>query len=337
MTHEFKKILQAYIVAKAAHIKTVLATVVALDGSSYRRPGVRMLIREDGKMIGAVSGGCVEKEVCWQAESVFKTGRPKTMIYDGRYRLGCEGILYILLEPFEPNNELINTFDKIVAKRESFRIYSYFLKKESMHEGFGSILVFDGALFAFRDGFLADLQKTKVFEQQMLPCFRLIIVGAEHDAVQLSSYASLTGWEVTIVAPSSEEKNISDFPGASEFISCRAEDFDTSIIDEQTAVLLMTHGYVKDLKYLLNLRDTLPVYIGLLGTSNRREKLLGELIERHPEVSDRFFDRIHGPAGLSIGAETAQEIAISILSEILSVTRSQEPMPLHKKLGTIHE
>ncbi len=82
--------------------KAVLASVVALEGSSYRRPGVRMLLLEDGHMTGAVSGGCVEKEIFRQSESVFRTGIPKMMTYDGRYRLGCEGILYILLEPFRP-------------------------------------------------------------------------------------------------------------------------------------------------------------------------------------------------------------------------------------------
>ena len=97
MTHELKKIVKAYQQAKENGITTVLASVVALEGSSYRRPGVRMLILSDGRMIGAVSGGCVEKEIQRQAQTVFSSGNPIMMTYDGRYRLGCEGILFILI------------------------------------------------------------------------------------------------------------------------------------------------------------------------------------------------------------------------------------------------
>ncbi len=100
MTHEFKKIIKGHQNAQNLGLQSVIATVVALNGSSYRRPGVRMLITENGNMIGAVSGGCVEKEILKQSFSVFKTGMSKVMTYDGRYRLGCEGVLYILLEIF---------------------------------------------------------------------------------------------------------------------------------------------------------------------------------------------------------------------------------------------
>ena len=127
MTHELKKIVSAYEAAQKSGIKAVLATVVALKGSSYRRPGVRMLVLENGKMIGAVSGGCVEKEVFRQSKRVFETGVSKVMTYDGRYRLGCEGILYILLEPFKPNTLFLNTFWEAINKRQSFEVSSRFL------------------------------------------------------------------------------------------------------------------------------------------------------------------------------------------------------------------
>ena len=126
MTHEFKKIVQNYIKIREKGLKTVLATVVKLDGSSYRRPGVRMLISEDGQMTGAVSGGCVEKEVLRQSQGVFNDGVAKIMTYDGRYRLGCEGILYILLEPFSVDDDFITAFKSNLKSRVSFNIKSYF-------------------------------------------------------------------------------------------------------------------------------------------------------------------------------------------------------------------
>ncbi|HET8736606.1 MAG TPA: XdhC family protein [Pricia sp.] len=342
MTHELKKIIDAFRAAKNEKLKTVLATVVALEGSSYRRPGVRMLIREDGKMMGAVSGGCVEKEVQLQAQSVFSDGIPKMMTYDGRYRLGCEGILYILIEPFGPDTAFLNAFDTLLKNRAPFRITSHFSKKEGPNAVLGTLFQMDDLEIPIRDSFEVDMNTDKtegiveIFEQEMEPRFKLVIVGAEHDAVQLCLYASLTGWEVEIVAAASEQKRITDFPGAEKFTAVEPEMVSAAGIDGQTAVMVMTHSYVRDLKYLLALTNARPVYLGLLGPSERRERLLGECIERHPEVSDVFIDSIHGPAGLNIGAETAQEIALAIMAEILSVSRDKKPMMLKNKSGRIH-
>ncbi|MUH36781.1 XdhC/CoxI family protein [Zobellia amurskyensis] len=335
MTHELKNIIRAYKAAKEKKQKTVLATVVALEGSSYRRPGVRMLIREDGKRVGAVSGGCVEKEIVRQAETVFTDDMPKMMIYDGRYRLGCEGILYILIEPFVPSITFLDAFEFTLKSRKKFKIISSFTKEEGSYTDLGSFFVFNGEKIGLKDDAVLSSDRA-VFEQQMNPCFKLIIIGAEHDAVQLCSYASLTGWEVTIVVSAAEEKSITDFPGANLFLTEEPETLSIDTIDNQTAIVLMTHSYVRDLKYLLAIKESSPVYLGLLGPAKRREKLLNEFMEHYPEVSDAFFDVIHGPAGLDIGAETAQEIAMAILSEILSVTRNKEPIMLKNKLGRIH-
>ncbi|SHI87520.1 XdhC family protein [Pseudozobellia thermophila] len=335
MTHELKKIIKAYRNAKEQGKKTVLATVVALEGSSYRRPGVRMLITDDGTMIGAVSGGCVEKEIARQAQGVFASQVPKMMTYDGRYRLGCEGILYILIEPFAPDEAFVRAFDGVIRDRKRFKIVSAFAKEEGENAGLGSFFIFENQEFGARPS-LKRADGVQLFEQLLPPCFKLVIIGAEHDAVQLCSFASLAGWEVTIVASANEEKNIGDFPGADHFFSVEPETMPVDIIDGQTAVVLMTHSYVRDLKYLLAIKETEPVYFGLLGPATRRERLLDEFIEYYPEVSDSFFDRVYGPAGLNIGAETAQEIAISIISEILSVTRKTEPMMLKDKSGRIH-
>ena len=120
MTHEIKNLLDLIWKAQQLGVKSVLATVVALDGSSYRRPGVRMLIQENGKTFGAVSGGCVEKEVQRQAQSVFETSVPKVMTYDGRFRLGCEGIIHILIEPIRLTEDLKAKFEKGIQPASNF-------------------------------------------------------------------------------------------------------------------------------------------------------------------------------------------------------------------------
>lgn len=335
MTHELKRIFQDYILNKELGQRSVLATVVALDGSSYRRPGVRMLIREDGKMTGAVSGGCVEKEVLRQATSVFENGNPKMMTYDGRFRLGCEGILYILIEPFEPSPELVLAFNDSIISRNHFSLTSHFRKEYGNHDGLGTVFNLTKASFELQMGRKTN-QLNQVFEQNLSPCFKLLIIGGEHDAVRLSQLALNMGWEVTVSTVPSEDKLITDFPGIDELWNVEPSELPIENIDAETALILMTHSYVKDLKYLLALKDTRPGYFGLLGPSKRREKLFGEFMELYPEVEPNFFEQIHGPAGINIGAETPEEIAIAILSEILAVIRKQEPMLLKDKQTGIH-
>ena len=335
MTHEFKDIVEAHLKAKKDGLKTVLASVVALDGSSYRKPGVRMLIIENNEMIGAVSGGCVEKDILRQSQSIFLDGQSKMMTYDGRYRLGCEGILYILLEEFKPKESFFDAFVKCLETRQEFVIQSNYLKKEGLTKGIGTTLEIEGQAYSLSNIGMSE-SITLQFTQKMPPCFNLMIFGTEHDAVKLCQLASFNGWEVTVVSGPLESKTIKNFPGATAFYSISPDDLELNSIDSETAVVLMSHNFANDLKYLLELKDTRPVYIGMLGPSHRREKLLSQFLEYCPDVDEQFLELIHGPAGLNIGAETPQEIAISILSEILSVVRSQTPMALKEKVGGIH-
>ena len=164
MLHELKDIIRSAKIAQSLGIKTALASVVSLDGSSYRRPGVRMSIQENGKMIGAVSGGCVEKEVLYKAQSVFSKGIPKIMSYDGRYRLGCEGILYILIEPFYIENEFLNQFSKALKNRESIEINSFFIKNDDAIGNFGSQCVFQHQeTHSFYEKFIVSIIGTSIY------------------------------------------------------------------------------------------------------------------------------------------------------------------------------
>jgi len=342
MIHEFKAILRDASEAKKAGIKTVLASVVDLDGSSYRRPGVRMLVREDGRMTGAVSGGCVEQEVFRQSAEVFQKGTPKMMTYDGRYRLGCEGILYILLEPLDASTELIKAFDDCLKFRKSFQLISYY-KNQPGQVKFGGTLALFEADFTVSISATGNIKRSasvaslKCFNQTIHPRTRLIIFGAEHDAAQLSMYAAFTGWEVTIIVPSDNTKTQRDFPGAHSLLHLDPYEMDRLKIDGNTAVVLMYHNFARDFKYLIWLTRHSPAYIGLLGSAKRRNKLIDALIAEAPQVEHHWIDLLYGPAGINIGAETPQEIAISIISEILTVIRDQHPISLRDKRGSIHD
>lgn len=338
MTHEFITLIKGYKKAKKEGLKTVLATVVACEGSSYRRPGVRMLIDENGNLTGAVSGGCVEKEVVRQATPVFNTGKPVIMVYDGRYRLGCEGIIYILIEAFNPSKKFLKAFALSVEKRNTIKAKVYFtLDNTSENKGF--------TIFEFNPDYAEkvcsactglSLESHQLFSQNFSPVTRLVIIGAEHDAVKLCAQASLMGWEVWMVASETDPRSIANFPGASKLLNADATSLSVEGFGENTAVILMTHSFVRDLQYLHSLKDASPFYLGLLGPSARREKLLNTYLEHYPDCNTAFFDHIYGPAGLNLGTETPQEIAVSIIAEILSVMRVTKPFHLKDKQGKIH-
>ncbi len=335
MTHEFKEIIKQTIINQQNGIQNVLATVVDLDGSSYRKPGVRMLLSSNQKMLSAVSGGCVEKVIQRRAQSVFKDRKSKIMTYDGRYRLGCEGILYILLEPITISSEFIESFSNVLSKRELFSIQSYYTKEDEVFGDFGSIIKFkNGKEFSFSEAKID--QNNLLFSQNLTPLFRLWISGGEHDAVKLCAQATQLGWEVDVITSIKDPKQLSDFPQANSVIDQTPETIELSDVNEHTAVVIMNHNFTYDLRWLVKLQEQKPVYIGVLGAAKRREKLLNELFDFTPEVTDEFLEKIHTPAGLNIGAETPEEIALSILAEILSVVRNKEVFSLKKISGKIH-
>ncbi|QWX85293.1 XdhC family protein [Cellulophaga sp. HaHaR_3_176] len=334
MTHEFKKIISAFLSANKNGIKSVLVTVVALEGSSYRKPGVRMLLLENEQMVGAVSGGCVEKEIIRQSKSVFETSIPKIMTYDGRYRLGCEGVLYILIEPINLSTLFLETFSKAIQNRELFKISSYYKKEEAIDSSFGTKVQFQSKTIPICLTHSIN-NEINVLEQNMKPCFRLLIFGTEHDAVILSTLAANMGWEVIVFANPADEKKAEYFPGIFDFQLFTPDTFISKNIDAQTAIVLMNHSYSKDLSFLKALKNCEVAYIGILGPAARREKILNELIENNLDIEDQFIEAIYGPSGLNIGSITPQEIAISIIAEILTVIRKETPISLRNKINSI--
>jgi xanthine dehydrogenase accessory factor len=337
MTNEIKQLIQIAASWQLSGKKIVMATVVHLVGSSYRRPGVRMIISDHDDTFGAVSGGCVEKNIQQEAQSVFSTGRSKIMNYDGTLRLGCEGTIYLLLEPFHVSVELLETFNNVLEKREFFKTEAYYYSSVGEHHGIGSLLILKNKTFPINPSFRQNqIIDQDCFSQTFPPIFQLHIFGAEHDAVHLCKAAQMLGWEITIVAPPDESKSIDFFPGAKCLITPAFDNMDTSGFDDQTAIILMSHSFNKDVQYLMALRNTQPAYFGLLGPKRRRDRVLSKFLDYFPDTSPEFFEQIHGPAGINIGAENPSEIAVSILAEILSTIRNKEPLALKDKIGSIH-
>lgn len=332
MIHEFKAILKAYSQQEPQQ-KAVLATIVEVKGSAYRREGTRMLVFENGDTVGAISGGCVEKEVVLQSASIFERKQHyKIMAYDGRYRLGCEGVIYILLEAFSISKENIELIQQYFKKRISFNIVSYFDIQKNKTNGYGSVIQLGAHKSISVSGQPVTITKNlSSYTQLIQPGFRLWIIGAEHDALPLCNFAVNLGWEVTVVASPQHPKTPKDFPLAHQIINDAFHTINLDHIDKQTAIVLMQHNFAKDLRALMALKNTTPAYIGVLGSVTRKERLLNAFIERYLEVEDEFLAQIYGPAGINIGAETPEEIAISIITEILAIARKSKVQHLSFK------
>jgi xanthine/CO dehydrogenase XdhC/CoxF family maturation factor len=338
MLYELKEIIQHAIINQEKGLQNILVTVVDLKGSAYRKPGVRMLISSDNSYVGAVSGGCVEKEIIKRAQSVFASNTAKVITYDGRYRLGCEGILYLLIEPLVISKPLLNAFTTALENRETLQIDAYYKKQDEAIGNYGSVLRFkNGQEYTLSASLnLESTNTTAVYTQELPPLFKLLIIGGEHDAIKLCKIAADLGWQVAVITAAKDSKLITDFPGADRLTGATPETIQFSNIEENTAIVLMNHSYVQDLKYLIQLTKYQPKYIGILGAPNKREKLFTELFEFAPETTESFLDCIYTPAGLNIGAKTPEEIAISIIAEILTVLREKDAASLRELKGNIY-
>ena len=329
MTHELKEIFDAFHVNQAHGFSSALVTVVDLNGSSYRKPGVRMLINSDNQMTGAISGGCVEKEILRQAIPVFESSVAVIMTYDGRFRIGCEGLLYILIEPFQPSEVLVKMFQNAVIQRDHIQTISYYTKETGTFKDIGTV-------FQFKEGLIPVYphqinQDNLTFHHSLPPCFRLYIMGGEHDALQLAKQSLLMGWEVEMILPITDNQLITSLTEGIPIHRVAPEEVSQFSFDSNTAVVLMSHNFAKDLNYLLQFHKihsvttiNTPLYIGILGSKLRMEQLMNGLLDRVPDITEDFLDTLHGPAGLHIGGITPQEISISIISEIVGILRNKK-------------
>ena len=343
--------------------KAALATVVKVEGSSYRRPGARMLITDDGNLTGAISGGCLEGDALRKALSAIHQGKNKLVTYDTTdeddakfgVQLGCNGIVHILFEPIF-NDEAINPIEVLKAangRRENCVIATLFSIEQK--EQPGTALLFrenecleklpaeiSGAVK--NDSF--DVLKLHIsrFENYSIagnefdaflefvpPPIQLIIAGAGNDAQPLAEMGNILGWEAIVADGRQTHCSTQRFPKAKQVLVAKPEQLLPQIeIDGQTAFVLMTHNYNYDLALLKLLLETNAPYIGTLGPKKKLIRMLEEL----NKVEEEF--RVHGPIGLDIGAETAEEIAISIIAEIKAVLTGASAGMLKEKKSPIH-
>jgi xanthine dehydrogenase accessory factor len=370
---ELAEIIKAYDAAKLSRKQSVLATIVHLDGSSYRRPGARMLVLEDGQMIGAISGGCLEGDALKKALLTFTEKKSRLITYDTSdeddssigVQLGCEGVIQVLFEYLDYNNP-INTIEllrKAVSKRQNsvlVTLYDLSNKKADqtgacfLQEENGSV---QGSLPSFINKESIQKNIDEVFEtarsifteykvnekplQGFIEFFQmpvsLVVVGAGNDAIPLMQMADILGWDIRVVDGRKTHAKTDRFINACQvLVSKPAAVLEQLPIDHRTCFVLMTHNYQYDLQMLKALLPLSIPYIGVLGPRKKLQKMLDQLSLEGMNVGEEQLSKIYGPTGLDIGAETPEEIASSIISEIQAVLNKKNAQMLKWKSDSIH-
>ena len=342
-----------------------LATVVRTTGSTYRKPGARMLVAPDGSTTGMVSGGCLEREIAEHGQRVLRQGKPVLLNYDTRRLLGCNGSLDLLVEPVVPAEEqtsdhLFTTAQDCLARRHSLVATTVFeTAGAAVREPLGTLplLAEDGAVFSlakdFPDQFRAEGSRlfhagrplerryevhggeVSVLLDNVTPPVRLIICGGGPDVTPVATLASQIGWEVTVIShPTQDPPDLAP--------RCRLQ-VDTPEVavaglrpDSRTACVVMTHQYGRDLAWLSGLLPLGLRYVGLLGPRQRCRGILGTLISEVGFTDESALDALHSPVGLDIGADGPWEIALSIISEVKAVLSGREGGSLRNRQGAIH-
>lgn len=343
---ELKEIVKAYDLATAGGKTAVLATVVHLEGSSYRRPGARMLVSEDGLMTGAISGGCLEGDALKKALLTFSDQRTRLITYDTSdeadatvgIQLGCEGIIQILFEYI--NNHIstnpIELIRKAIAKRQKAAIVTVFDLKNKQAQQIGTCAIFEQDLMDQLPDALKQYT-TDVLVQYIEPSITLVIIGAGNDAIPLMQMATILGWEVKVVDGRQTHAKQDRFINACQVLVSKPESvLEQMIIDHRTFFVLMTHNYQYDLQMIKALLNVETTYIGLLGPKKKFNRIIEDLQKEGIVPTLEQLAKVYGPTGLDIGAETSEEIASSIIAEIQAVINGRDGAMLKLKQNQIH-
>lgn len=343
MDYALTELVRFFAAAKRHSEPLALATILRTEGSTYRKAGARVLIAADGRSSGLLSGGCLEADLRARARRALANLRPERVWFDTRENddpvwglgMGCEGAVDVWLQPTTAADHYpLISYLKNCLETETAGTIATVVGGEATAEELG-VNGFPGMdfgtgpqaalcrLLAACTTTRPELRRLRVGERELevfvapvgLPP-RLLLCGGGPDAIPLNMFGSALGWHVTIYDHRSAYAAREHFPQARQVLlgfpnELRARlnpaDFDAAVI--------MSHHLPSDVAYLKCLTENPPAYIGLLGPPARRQRLFAEAGEPPPAVAAR----IHGPAGLDIGADSPETIALAIVAQIQAV------------------
>jgi xanthine/CO dehydrogenase XdhC/CoxF family maturation factor len=315
-----------------------LVTVVAIEGSAYRRPGARMILTASGQRAGTVSGGCLEaeiaKKVWWLTEQGPSLQRYSSFFDDDGdmpYGLGCGGTVIVLLERGAPAAASLEALRRSVEDRTESVIVT-----DTGTNSPGTALILNDAgdvlyersanpeattpaIEALRTG--KSSHEGEYFVELVAPPPAITIFGAGNDALPLVEFTAALGWHVTIADDRSNLTRPERFPQAAKVGSL---DPALASLGPDDAAVLMTHSYEQDSKVLRALLTREMKYIGILGPRRRTEHLIGEIAPKLELTPSECVARLHTPVGLDLGGHSPAAIALAIAAELQAVFANRE-------------
>lgn len=367
---DLENILPLWHELEAAEADYVLATVVEVDGPSYRKPGARMLIAADGRRAGTVSGGCLEAEVAkrawWLTESGPVVERYSTAADDGDmpYGSGCGGVVYVLLERRATAASLLRALETAFHARLPLSIATVLTGPEIGKRSFAGPRVasnnvrasnsdaLESHLHALAMKVLERIQptdqcvsvdgvSTRVWVDYRAARPGLWVFGAGDDAKPIVQLARQLGWFVAIADGRSHLATRNRFPAADAVITLPISELPQNhqftALKPTDAAILVTHSFDQDSRILATFfaRQAMPAYVGVLGPQRRTREVLAEAarllnLEDTPEHIEQWLAQLHAPTGLDIGAETPAAIALSIVAEIQQTLNNGSALPLRQ-------
>ncbi len=360
---EIRQIIQLYDQLKVADVPAALAVVVEVEQSSYRRVGARLLVAEDGRYIGGISGGCLEGDALRRARRAILAGVPSFHVYDTLdgedevigIGLGCNGrikVLFLPLDYHDPANEIEvlrgvattrtpRLFARLLAGHGAAPPPTYLYTPAQLDHLADYLDVSTPALRELagkyqREGRTKVAKITNAAGQQLpvlfeiiQPEIHLVVSGTNYDIPAALRAAKHLGWRTTVLGP--RRKFTNEIAALADQLLDYGE-VDQLVIDEATAIALMSHDYDWDKRMVQQLLPRSPRYLGMLGPRKRAVSMDEEL----PDHDLLGFPNLFAPIGLDIGAETPEEIAASLVSEIIMVFRDRQGGPLRRRKGSIH-
>ena len=361
---ETAQIVGRVIELAAAGRRAAMATVVHIEGSAYRRPGAKLLVEEKGASRGGVSGGCLEADVREIALAVMREGVPRLRHYetgdDDRtvwgLGLGCNGAVDIFIQPVTSGDtvDAARQVGTLLAGDSPFAVSTVVRGRST---ALGRMLVagdgqaagstgtpgLDREIARRSDTLLAageskcyDIESggagtdsTGVFTEVHVPPPRLVICGAGDDAMPLAALAAQVGFRVTVVDHRPAYLSPERFPDAERVDRRPTDGLNGLPLGPRTHLVVMTHSFAHDREWVRRLLRTGAPYIGLLGPRARRDEIL-------EQIDATETGPLYAPVGLDLGADGPEQVAVSILAELLAVRASSAPRHLRDKEGVIH-
>jgi xanthine dehydrogenase accessory factor len=368
MREEERQLLQAITDAKALGRKAAIATVVRVVGSAYRREGTKMLIDADGGQVCMISGGCLEQEVGAVAKDVMESGQAVVKFFDldeevvWGLGLGCGGAVDVYIEPLDIGEEFRLWLETVEAQKAGVLATILNVKEgSSFHKSSRLFISEDGSVSGNVESeslneqilerakekmsqlyprsetktFKANDEAVEVFIDVNVPPPELAIFGAGHDAIPLANYANKLGFRVTVIDARHAFVIPERFPNAS-LVRTHPSGFEEKVtLSPRTYVVLMNHHLERDKESLaFALTKNVP-YIGVLGPRSRFERMLNALKEEDRIPSERELTKVRNPIGVDIGADTPDEIAVSIMSELIAIRGNYKAGFLNDRFGEL--